>query len=88
MIASFSSQGNQSQELSQAEDKIEQLSQDVKQAKSDLKDIQDELADFKEENADYIEIGKKEVQKTKEIENSAETAVKISKRTKRRLILI
>ena len=30
LIASFSSQGNQSQELSQAEDKIEQLSQDVK----------------------------------------------------------
>ena len=76
LIASFSSQGNQSQKLSQAEDKIEQLSQDVKQAKSDLKDSQDELADFKEENADYIEVGKKEVQKTKEIENSAETAVK------------
>lgn len=76
LIASFSSQGNQSQELSQAEDKIEQLSQDVKQAKSDLKDSQDELADFKEKNADYIEVGKKEVQKTKEIENSAETAVK------------
>ncbi|MCO4649737.1 Chromosome partition protein Smc [Streptococcus infantarius subsp. infantarius] len=76
LIASFSSQGNQSQELSQAEDKIEQLSQDVKQAKSELKDSQDELADFKEENADYIEVGKKEVQKTKEIENSAETAVK------------
>lgn len=76
LIASFSSQGNQSQELSQAEDKIEQLSQDVEQAKSDLKDSQDELADFKEENADYIEVGKKEVQKTKEIENSAETAVK------------
>lgn len=76
LIASFSSQGNQSQELSQAEDKIEQLSQDVKQAKSDLKDSQDELADFKEENADYIEVGRKEVQKTKEIENSAETAVK------------
>lgn len=76
MIASFSSQGNQSQELSQAEDKIEQLSQGVKQAKSDLKDSQDELADFKEENADYIEVGKKEVQKTKEIENSAGTAVK------------
>ena len=54
LIASFSSQGNQSQELSQAEDKIEQLSQDVKQAKSDLKDSQDELADFKEKNADYI----------------------------------
>lgn len=34
------------------------------------------MADFKEENANYIEIGKKEVQKTKEIENSAETAVK------------
>ena len=34
------------------------------------------MADFKEENADYIEVGKKEVQKTKEIENSAETAVK------------
>lgn len=29
-----------------------------------------------EKNADYIEVGKKEVQKTKEIENSAETAVK------------
>lgn len=76
LIASFSSQGNQSQELSQAEDKIEQLSQDVKQAKSDLKDSQGELADFKEKNANYIEVGKKEVQKTKEIENSAETAVK------------
>ena len=45
LIASFSSQGNQSQELSQAEDKIEQLSQDVKQAKSDLKDSQGELAE-------------------------------------------
>ena len=30
LIASFSNQGNQSQEFSQAEDKIEQLSQDAK----------------------------------------------------------
>ena len=67
LIASFSSQGNQSQELSQAEDKIEQLSQDVKQAKSDLKESQDELADFKEENADYIEVGKKKFKRLKRL---------------------
>ncbi len=76
LIASFANQDSKSHELSQAQDKIEQLSQEVKQAESDLKDSQDELSDFKDENAEYIKVGKKEVQKTKEIEDSAENAVK------------
>ena len=67
LIASFSSQGNQSQELSQAEDKIEQLSQDVKQAKSDLKDSQDELLILKKKMLIISKLAKKKFKRLKRL---------------------
>ena len=75
LIGSFSAQGTKNHELTQAEAKIEQLNQEIDNTKSDLIDSQDELSDFKEENAKYIELGKKEYQKVKAIEDEAEAAV-------------
>ena len=75
LIGSFSAQGSQHNDITQAESKIEQLNKDINQKQDDLKDSQNQLSDFKKENAKYIEIGKKEYQKVKAIEDEALAAV-------------
>ena len=75
LIGSFSDQGSQHNDITQAESKIEQLNKDINQKQDDLKDSQNQLSDFKKENAKYIEIGKKEYQKVKAIEDEALAAV-------------
>lgn len=74
LIGSFSAQGSQHNDITQAESKIEQLNKDINQKQDDLKDSQNQLSDFKKENAKYIELGKKEYQKVKAIEDEAEAA--------------